>query len=36
MFDRQIPGENMLKLKATFSFHKITTKNTQMPTLYTN
>ncbi len=23
-------------LKATFSFHEITTKNTQMPTLYTN
>ncbi len=23
-------------IKATFSFHKMTTKNPQMPTLYTN
>ncbi len=26
----------LLGIKVTFSFHKITTKNTQIPTLYTN
>ncbi len=29
-------GQTMEVVKATFSFHKIITQKTQMPTLYTN
>ncbi len=31
-----IKEDVMRYIKATFSFHKITSQNTQMPTLYTN